>query len=150
VNHSRLFLSDPSTRYAAWVDANDLQAITAAAPSHRSDLCLAGRASYPRALPSALARWTPADSLEAALLLLSTAAARSTVRFEQLARRLLADQGDDGSWRSAPALRITARDCERQLDTAEHGPLFADPHRLHSTATALAALSKAADRWPGP
>jgi hypothetical protein len=58
-------------------------------------------------------------------------------------RTLLADQSDDGSWRIAPALRITARDCERPWDAAEHGPLFADPQRTHGTATALAALSKA-------
>ena len=93
--------------------------------------------------PPALARLVPADSLEAALLLSITAPAGPPPRLEQLARRLLADQTDDGSWKSAPALRITARDCERPWEAKVSGPLFADPQRLHCTATALAALSKA-------
>jgi hypothetical protein len=97
-------------------------------------------------LPSTLARWTPADSLETALLLSITSPAAPRPHLEQLARQLLANQMDDGSWKSAPALRITARDCERPWEATEaarSGPLFADPQRLHSTATALAALSKA-------
>jgi Prenyltransferase and squalene oxidase repeat len=97
----------------------------------------------PEPPPPTLARWTPADSLEAALLLSITAAAGPSPRLEQLTRRLLSDQADDGSWKSAPALRVTARDCERPWEAAEPGPLFADPQRLHGTATGLAALSKA-------
>jgi hypothetical protein len=97
----------------------------------------------PEPLPAALARWHPNDSLEVALLLSIAAAAGRSPRLEQLARRLLAEQLDDGSWKSTPALRITARDCERPWETAASGPLFADQQRLHGTVTALAALAKA-------
>lgn len=97
----------------------------------------------PEPTPPALARWTPSDSLEAALLLSITAAAGPSSRLEQLAQMLLRDQANDGSWTSAPALRITPRDCERPWETAVAGPLFADPQHLHGTATAIAALSKA-------
>ena len=78
----------------------------------------------PEPLPPALARWDPADSLEAALLLSITAAAGPSPRLEQLARRLVADQADDGSWKSSPALRITARDYEPLWEAAVSGPLF--------------------------
>lgn len=94
-------------------------------------------------LPSTLASWPPLDSLETALLLSIMSPAAPRPRLEQLARRLLANQRDDGSWKSAPALRITARDCEHPWEAKVSGPLFADPQRLHCTATALAALSKA-------
>jgi hypothetical protein len=97
----------------------------------------------PEPPPSALARSIPADSFETALLVSIMATARPTTQLEQLARRLLADQADDGSWKSAPTLRITAHDCEQPWNAVAAGPLFADPQRLHSTATALAALWKA-------
>jgi Squalene-hopene cyclase C-terminal domain len=112
-------------------------------PATEASLALLTALGTPEPPPLALARWTPADSLEAALLLSITAVAGPSSRLEQLARRLLTDQGDDGSWKSAPALRITARDCERPWEAPASGPLFADPQRLHVTATALAALSKA-------
>ena len=111
-------------------------------PATEASLAFLAALGTPEPTPPALTRWIPTDSLEAALLL-STAPAESAPRLEQLARRLLADQADDGSWKSAPALRITARDCERPWEATVSGPLFADPRRLHSTATALAALSKA-------
>jgi Prenyltransferase and squalene oxidase repeat len=112
-------------------------------PATEVNLALLAALGTPEPLPPALARWTPTDSLETALLLSVTAAAGSSPRLEQLVQRLLADQRDDGSWMSAPRLRITARACERPWDAAESSPLFADPQRLHGTVTALAALSTA-------
>lgn len=113
-------------------------------PATEASLALLAALQTPEPPPPVLVRWTPADSLEAALLLLSLAStAAPSPGLEQLARRLLADQNDDGSWKSAPALRITTRDCERPWDAAKPGPLYDDPQRLHSTATALAALSNA-------
>jgi len=112
-------------------------------PATEVSLAFLAALGTPEPPPPVLARWTPADSLEAALLLFITAPAGSRPRLEQLARKLLADQTDDGSWKCAPALRITARDCERPWEGTVSGPLFADPQRLHCTATALAALSKA-------
>jgi squalene cyclase len=112
-------------------------------PATEVSLAFLAALGTPEPPPPALAQWTPADSLETALLLSITAAAGPSQRLEQLARCLVADQADDGSWKSVPALRITARDCERPWEVAVSGPLFADPQRLHCTATALAALSKA-------
>ena len=112
-------------------------------PATEVSLAFLAALGTPEPPPPVLARWTPADSLEAALLLFITAPAGSRPRLEQLARKLLADQTDDGSWKCAPALRIPARDCERPWEGTVSGPLFADPQRLHCTATALAALSKA-------
>ena len=112
-------------------------------PATEACLGLFAALGSPEPCPSALATWHPADSLETALLLSIAATAGPSPRLEQLARRLLAHQADDGSWHSLPALRITARDCERPWEATMPGPLFADPQRLHSTATALAALSKA-------
>ncbi len=112
-------------------------------PATEVSLAFLAALGTPEPLPPALARWHPADSLEVALLLSITVAAGPSPRLEQLARRLLADQLDDGSWKSAPALRITARDCELPWEAAVSGPLFADPQRLHGTVTALAALAKA-------
>lgn len=93
--------------------------------------------------PQALARWVPGDSLEAALLLCLTAAGGPSARVEELVGRLIKEQRDDGSWRSTPTLRITARDCERPWETPASGALYSDPRRLHGTAVAIAALSKA-------
>jgi squalene cyclase len=112
-------------------------------PATEVNLAFLDSAGTPEPPPAALARWTPADSLEASLLLSITAATAHSPRLEQLVGRLLEDQADDGSWKSAPALRVTARDCARPWEAAVSGPLFADPQRLHGTATALAALSKA-------
>lgn len=112
-------------------------------PATEVSLAFLAALGTPEPPPTALTRWTPADSLETALVLSITAPAGPTPRLEQLARRLLAEQTDDGSWKGAPALRLTARDCERPWQATVSGPLFADPQRLHCTATALAALSKA-------
>ena len=112
-------------------------------PATEMSLALLAALGTREPAPTALAQWSSADSLEAALVLSITADAGHCARLELLARRLLAAQTDDGSWKSAPALRLTARDCERPWEANSSGPLFADPQRLHSTATAVAALSKA-------
>jgi squalene cyclase len=119
-------------------------------PATEVSLALLAAVGTPEPPPSALACWIPADSLEAALLLSIQAAAGPSARLEQLARRLLADQADDGSWKSAPALRLPGRDFERPWEAAVSGPLFADQYRVHGTATALAALSKAQRVLAGP
>jgi hypothetical protein len=51
---------------------------------------------------------------------------------------LLGEQLSDGSWPSAPVLRLTDRDVSAAVPT---GPLFGDPNHLFTTATVLAALS---------
>jgi squalene cyclase len=112
-------------------------------PATEVNLTFLASVGAPEAPPPALARWIPADSLEAALLLSITAEAGRSQPLEQLTRTVLADQAEDGSWKSAPSLRVTARDCEHPWEATAPGPLFADEQRLHGTATAVAALAKA-------
>lgn len=45
--------------------------------------------------------------------------------------------------RATAAPRVTRRDCDSPWDSPDPGPLFADPERIFTTATVLAALSAA-------
>lgn len=90
-----------------------------------------------------LADRAPVDSLEAALLVASVAGGGATARLESLTVGLLGRQEADGSWRGAPMLRITSRDCERPWDDETPNRLYADPGRLHTTAAAIGAMSRA-------
>ncbi|MBZ5635749.1 MAG: hypothetical protein LAO55_21685 [Acidobacteriia bacterium] len=81
---------------------------------------------------SALRRIRPLNSFEAAL--------RSLV--------LCGDTGDlsrgqdsDGSWPTAPILRLTHRDLYVPQGSDDAGPCFADPQRVFTTATVLSALT---------
>ena len=53
-------------------------------------------------------------------------------------------QAEDGSWPSAPILRLTHRDIYVPWLSDDPGPCFADPRRIFTTATALSALVKRA------
>jgi len=52
-------------------------------------------------------------------------------------------QNADGSWPSAPILRLTHRDVYSPHTAADAGPCFADPRRVFTTATAVSALAAA-------
>ncbi|HEX6998774.1 MAG TPA: hypothetical protein VF322_11560 [Gammaproteobacteria bacterium] len=97
------------------------------------------------ALP-ALASAQPGGAFETALLLscwanVTTGAYCGPI--DALVERLLQLQDADGGWPSAPILRLTRRDCYAPWDASEAGPLFADPNRLFTSATVLAALAEA-------
>lgn len=87
----------------------------------------------------------PSTALEIALLISCLCQAVPSERgrnaVKEWAAQLLSIQRDDGSWPSAPLLRITNMDCYDPWDRAEAGPLFADPNRLFTTAAALRALT---------
>ena len=106
-------------------------------------LPLLGALADAEPVPPALDSWLPADALDAALLLSTMAATGSTQRLGGLARQLVADQLDDGSWTSAAGLRVPARDCERPWEATSAGVCYADLRRLHTTATCLDALAAA-------
>jgi hypothetical protein len=94
---------------------------------------------------AALSRLAPANPFERGLLLESlhlTAGARDGDLVNTLAEQLVEDQLDDGSWASAPVLRITSRDCSAPWECANPGPLYADTDRLFTSATVLSALAR--------
>jgi len=93
----------------------------------------------------ALRRLAPANSFERALLLESlhlAAGARDSDLANTLAKQLVEDQLDDGSWASAPVLRVTSRDCSAPWECANPGRLYADTDRLFTSATVLSALAR--------
>jgi squalene cyclase len=97
------------------------------------------------AAPSGLSLVQPANAFEGALLISSMlyidpSGFRKTIR--DLADKLKTEQQPDGSWKTAPILRITRRDCFEPWASGNPGPLFADPHRLFTTSTVLHALSR--------
>jgi squalene cyclase len=95
--------------------------------------------------PAGLALIEPANAFEAALLVSALLYARGAgwqAIVRDLADRLMGEQQPDGSWQSAPILRITQRDCYEPWACSDAGPLYADPNRLFTTATVLHALSR--------
>ena len=114
----------------------------------RSSLSLLRAAATPvdmEATRAALRRLAPANPFERGLLLESlhlAAEARDSELINTLATQLVADQLDDGSWASAPVLRIPGRDCSAPWECADPGPLYADTDRLFTSATVLSALAR--------
>lgn len=58
-----------------------------------------------------------------------------------LAVSLAEEQFSDGSWPSAPILRITHRTCTTPWSSLDSGELYADTDRLFTSATVLSALA---------
>lgn len=112
-------------------------------PASDANLALLATLGVPLEIPAVLQCWEPNDSLQTAHLLSITAAAGCAGRLGDLARQLIDAQAWDGRWQSEPALRIPPRNCVRPWDEEVASPLFADPMRLFTTATAIGALSKA-------
>ena len=104
-------------------------------------LAVLARIGPPPPVPAVLRSLAPTDSLQSALLLSCLVRTGGLLQAQALAGRLIADQAADGTWQAAPALRVTRRDCDHPWDNADPGPLFADPGRIFTTATVLAALS---------
>jgi squalene-hopene/tetraprenyl-beta-curcumene cyclase len=95
--------------------------------------------------PAALAEIEPANAFEAALQissLLYVDREGSQAKLCGLVDGLIRRQQPDGSWNSAPILRITRRDCYAPWASGAAGQLYAEPHRLFTTATVLHALAR--------
>jgi hypothetical protein len=112
-------------------------------PACEANLASLAALGQPEDLPEPLRRLAPEDALQAALLLSLSAARETHARLAGLTRTLLGTQNADGAWRAAPSLRIPPRGCARPWEAPDTGPLYADPERLFTTATALAALGSA-------
>jgi hypothetical protein len=61
-----------------------------------------------------------------------------------LVEALASEQLADGSWASVPVLRITDRGCSTPWSAPSPGLLYADPDRVFTSATVVAALARAA------
>jgi hypothetical protein len=64
----------------------------------------------------------------------------------ELRETLLREQLADGSWPSAPSLRIPDRACLAPWEEPDAGVLYADPDRLFTSATVLGALNQTTTR----
>lgn len=84
------------------------------------------------------------NAFETALLiscLLHTGCMLKNSTVSESIKALLDTQLSDGSWPSEPILRLSSRDCYEPWAALESGSLFADQHRIFTSATATAALS---------
>jgi hypothetical protein len=92
---------------------------------------------------AALHRTTPANAFERALLLESLHLCDDGAGLaDELAAALAEEQLADGSWTSAPVLRITRRTCTAPWRSEDAGQLYADAGRRFTSATVLAALGR--------
>lgn len=100
---------------------------------------------FKRNNPARLSTAQPANAFETALLLsclLYVASYEHNQMIYDMTDRLIAKQQTDGSWETAPILRITDRNCKEPWLSRDPGPLFADPSRIFTTATVIHALSR--------
>jgi hypothetical protein len=96
----------------------------------------------PGATQKSLLREKPQSAYEMALLISSLISLGCDASAWESVEQLTAQQQPDGSWKSQPILRVTRRDCYEPWRCANPGTLFADPKRLFTSATVIAALSK--------
>lgn len=92
-----------------------------------------------------LSRLEPSNAFECALLLESlhlVGGGSDDHVGDRLANRLVDEQLGDGSWASAPVLRVTSRDCGAPWEYANAGTLYADTDRRFTSATVVAALAR--------
>jgi hypothetical protein len=101
--------------------------------------------------PIEFVRAEPADAFATALLLSCELhfAPHAPATAGRRIDRLIRTQRPDGGWTSMPMLRVTRRDCFAPWSAANPGPLFADPHRLFTSATALGALAQSSAALAG-
>jgi hypothetical protein len=112
-------------------------------PACEANLACLAALGQPEDPPEPLRSLAPEDALQAALLLALSAAREAPTRLAGLTRTLLGAQTADGAWQAGPSLRIPQRSCARPWEVPGAGALYADPERLFTTATAVAALGMA-------
>ncbi len=96
-----------------------------------------------------LLRVKPRKAFETALLISCMLYIDLDAFVFDLADRLIGVQQANGSWQSEPILRVTRRDCFDPWMSNRSGVLFADPQRIFTSATALAALCRVDAVMPG-
>jgi squalene cyclase len=95
-----------------------------------------------------LACMVPQNVFEAALLLSSMNYVRPGYRSNAtsaLIEWIIKQQQSDGSWKSAPILRVTRRDCFEPWECENPGNRFKESTRLFTCSVVLEALSKTAE-----
>lgn len=103
-------------------------------------LLRAGAAFSFKPIRAALDSIEPKNCFERALHVLILDHLRRPVR--ELNEVLAHEQLEDGSWPAEPMLRLTDPECCEPWNATEPGPLFADPDRIFTTATAIAAQAR--------
>lgn len=103
----------------------------------------------PAATRRSLLQVGAASAFERALLLdcLGLVGGGPSHAHDELLAALLTEQLPDGSWPSAPSLRIPDRACTAPWDEPGTEPLYADADRLFTSATVVGALSRAASPY---
>ncbi len=94
---------------------------------------------------AALTQIEPTNTFEMALLISSLLYVNrngSHALIQDLVNELISQQQPDGSWKAAPILRVTRRDCYEPWASDDAGQLYMDPNRLFTTATVLNALTE--------
>lgn len=88
----------------------------------------------------------PENAFEAAILissLLYTDPHKNEIdAIDKIVNDLLKTQQPNGSWISAPILRLTDRKCFEPWKHGDSGTVYLDPNRLFTTSTVVEALSK--------
>ena len=123
-------------------------------PLYATEANLSWLARIKGSVPAATTRQTllrirPGNVFETALLVLSLLHLTCPPKHPVIVgwtNSLLDAQLSDSSWPSEPALRLPARDCYQPWAAREPAPVFADPRRVFTSATVIAALSAAWDR----
>jgi squalene cyclase len=96
-------------------------------------------------LSATLTQIKPTNAFEMALLtssLLYASCDGSHVMMCDLVNELITQQQADGSWTTAPILRVTQRNCYEPWGSGDPGQLYEESARLFTTATVLHALTK--------
>lgn len=89
-----------------------------------------------------LQQFVPQNAFERALLLDALRLCGCAPAFaDEVAATLAEEQLSDGSWQSAPILRVTDRACTTPWNSPDSGRMYADTDRLFTSATVLAALA---------
>jgi squalene cyclase len=110
-----------------------------------ASLSLLNAVGIETALSAALTQIKPTNAFEVALLtssLLYASRDGSHIMIRDLVNELITQQQADGSWNTAPILRVTQRKCYEPWTSDDPGQLYEESARLFTTATVLHALTR--------
>jgi squalene cyclase len=110
-----------------------------------ASLSLLDAAGIDMPISAALYQITPNNAFEIALLASSLLYANhdgSHIMIHELVNKLICQQKTDGSWNTAPILRVTRQDCYEPWASDNPGQLYEESAGFFTTATVLNVLTK--------